>query len=96
MVQVVSRLELQSVGLSTNTFQRKEDISDIPLTGPLNELIVDEFTPEEFGVWHPSLNAFIPIDYLGTSMFNGKASAHADCVKGMNDIFHIKTCLNAH
>ncbi|EGG10647.1 uncharacterized protein MELLADRAFT_115499 [Melampsora larici-populina 98AG31] len=49
------------------------------------ETPIYEFTPEEFGVWHPSLNAFIPIDYLGTSMFNGNVPPHADCVNGFDN-----------
>ncbi|KAH9814792.1 lysophospholipase [Melampsora americana] len=49
------------------------------------ETPIYEFTPEEFGVWHPSLNAFIPIDYLGTSMFNGKVPPHGDCVNGFDN-----------
>lgn len=44
-----------------------------------------EFTPYEFGVWHPSLNGFIPIDYLGTSMFDGKPIPQSPCVKGFDN-----------
>ncbi|KAG0148689.1 hypothetical protein CROQUDRAFT_75104 [Cronartium quercuum f. sp. fusiforme G11] len=54
--------------------------SPITLETPLYE-----FTAEEFGVWHPSINAFIPIEYLGTSMYNGKVLPHADCVKGFDN-----------
>jgi len=44
-----------------------------------------EFTPYEFGVWHPSMNGFIPIDYLGTSMFEGKPIPGSPCVKGFDN-----------
>ncbi|KAH9810193.1 lysophospholipase catalytic domain-containing protein [Melampsora americana] len=44
-----------------------------------------EFTPEEFGLWHPSLNAFIPMDYLGTSMQSGVPSHDDYCVKGYDN-----------
>ncbi|EGF99285.1 uncharacterized protein MELLADRAFT_94783 [Melampsora larici-populina 98AG31] len=44
-----------------------------------------EFTPEEFGLWHPSLNAFIPLDYLGTSMQGGVPSHDDYCVKGYDN-----------
>ncbi|MBW0512429.1 hypothetical protein O181_052144 [Austropuccinia psidii MF-1] len=53
---------------------------DINLQTPIYE-----FTPIEFGVFHPSLNAFIPIDYLGTSMFNGKPIPQSACVKGFDN-----------
>ncbi|PLW42637.1 hypothetical protein PCANC_11751 [Puccinia coronata f. sp. avenae] len=44
-----------------------------------------EFTPYEFGVWHPSMNGFIPIDYLGTSMLDGKTVPQSPCVKGFDN-----------
>ncbi|OAV93584.1 hypothetical protein PTTG_12089 [Puccinia triticina 1-1 BBBD Race 1] len=44
-----------------------------------------EFTPYEFGAWHPSMNGFIPIDYLGTSMFDGKTIPQSPCVKGFDN-----------
>ncbi|KAG0148746.1 hypothetical protein CROQUDRAFT_669776 [Cronartium quercuum f. sp. fusiforme G11] len=55
---------------------------------------VYEFTPLEFGTWHPSLNAFIPIDYLGTSFFQGRRLAGEECVVGfdsMGNIFSVSS-----
>ncbi|POW00053.1 hypothetical protein PSTT_13371 [Puccinia striiformis] len=54
--------------------------SDIDLHTPSYE-----FTPYEFGVWHPSMNGFIPIDYLGTSMLDGKTIPQSPCVKGFDN-----------
>lgn len=43
-----------------------------------------EFTPEDFGIWHPLLNASIPMEYLGS-----KSAAPNDqaisCVKGFDN-----------
>ncbi|MBW0468242.1 hypothetical protein O181_007957 [Austropuccinia psidii MF-1] len=43
-----------------------------------------EFTPEEFGVWHPYLNASIPIEYLGSPspLFSSEPGA---CVRGFDN-----------
>ncbi|CAH7686264.1 lysophospholipase [Phakopsora pachyrhizi] len=54
--------------------------SEITLQTPIYE-----FTPYEFGEWHPSLNAFIPIEYLGTSMFGGKVIPHNACARGFDN-----------
>ncbi|KAG0143086.1 hypothetical protein CROQUDRAFT_679888 [Cronartium quercuum f. sp. fusiforme G11] len=59
---------------------RYRGVGDINIGCPLYE-----FTPEEFGLWHPSLNAFIPIDYLGTSMQGGAPSHDDYCVKGYDN-----------
>ncbi|MBW0487391.1 hypothetical protein O181_027106 [Austropuccinia psidii MF-1] len=43
-----------------------------------------EFTPEDFNIWHPSLNASIPIEYIGSEMSftTGKGLS---CVKGFDN-----------
>jgi hypothetical protein len=43
---------------------------------------VDEFSPEEFGVSHPTLKAFIPLDDLGSRMVGGKPAGEQSCAKG--------------
>ncbi|CAH7669558.1 lysophospholipase catalytic domain-domain-containing protein [Phakopsora pachyrhizi] len=45
-----------------------------------------EFTPEEFGTWHPSLNAFIPIEFLGTKINQGYISRGDRCVVGFESM----------
>ncbi|KAI7945485.1 hypothetical protein MJO29_011873, partial [Puccinia striiformis f. sp. tritici] len=47
---------------------------------------VYEFTPEEFGTWHPSLNAFIPIQFLGTKINQGQISRGDRCVVGFESM----------
>jgi lysophospholipase len=45
----------------------------------------DEFTPEDVNVWHPTLNATFPIDYLGSK--TGAATNKAtECVTGFDNI----------
>ncbi|KAH9452275.1 hypothetical protein MJO28_008850 [Puccinia striiformis f. sp. tritici] len=44
-----------------------------------------EFTPEEFGVWHPYLNVSIPIDYLGSPAQAYKSPSTSSCVKGFDN-----------
>jgi lysophospholipase len=44
----------------------------------------DEMTPEDFSVWHPGLNASIPMEYLGSQMSFGKGEA-ISCVKGFDN-----------
>ncbi|PLW19858.1 hypothetical protein PCANC_05920 [Puccinia coronata f. sp. avenae] len=43
-----------------------------------------EMTPEDFSVWHPGLNASIPMEYLGSQMSFGKGEA-ISCVKGFDN-----------
>lgn len=45
---------------------------------------VFEFTPYELGLWDPSLNSFIDINYLGTSLDNGKPNA-SQCVTNFDN-----------
>ncbi|EFP83202.2 Lysophospholipase 1 [Puccinia graminis f. sp. tritici] len=47
---------------------------------------VYEFTPEEFGTWHPSLNAFIPVQFLGTKINQGQISRGDRCVVGFESM----------
>ncbi|KNZ63807.1 hypothetical protein VP01_109g6 [Puccinia sorghi] len=44
-----------------------------------------EFTPEEFGVWHPFLNVSIPIDNLGSPPQAYKNPSKSNCVKGFEN-----------
>lgn len=44
-----------------------------------------EFTPEEFGVWHPYLNASIPIEFLGSAPNSHKQPGSATCVRGFDN-----------
>ncbi|KAF8294739.1 hypothetical protein DL93DRAFT_2173965 [Clavulina sp. PMI_390] len=44
-----------------------------------------EFTPYEFGTWDPSLQAFIPMEYLGTSAVNNKVNGTNGCVLGYDN-----------
>jgi hypothetical protein len=46
-------------------------------------LHLDEFNPEEFGVCHPTLKAFIPLEDLGSRMEAGKPAREDSCVQGM-------------
>lgn len=46
-------------------------------------LFLDEFTPEDFSVSHPSLNSSIPMKYLGTRPNSSTAS---ECVEGFDNI----------
>ncbi|WAQ90511.1 hypothetical protein PtA15_12A501 [Puccinia triticina] len=43
-----------------------------------------EMTPEDFSVWHPGLNASIPMEYLGSTMSFGEGRA-VSCVKGFDN-----------
>ncbi|KAF8314067.1 hypothetical protein DL93DRAFT_2080559 [Clavulina sp. PMI_390] len=53
-------------------------------TIPTNTSIF-EFTPFEFGSWNPSLQAFLPMEYLGTAAVNGVASGPNGCVVGYDN-----------
>ncbi|KAH9810221.1 lysophospholipase catalytic domain-containing protein [Melampsora americana] len=63
--------------LSTSRHEGKSTID-------LNTTIY-EFSPEEFGVNHPSLNAYIPIDYLGSHMNSGKPVSTESCALGFDN-----------
>jgi hypothetical protein len=43
----------------------------------------DEFSPEEFGVSHPTLKAFIPLEDLGSRMIAGKPAGEKSCARGI-------------
>ncbi|KAH9810304.1 lysophospholipase catalytic domain-containing protein [Melampsora americana] len=60
---------------------RAEGKGDMTLDNP-----VYEFTPEEFGTWHPSLNAFIPVEFLGTKINQGQLSRGDQCVVGFDSM----------
>lgn len=64
-----------------------------------------EFTPYEFGSWDSYLNAFVPMKYLGTSLFGGKSTILTQnpnisiCVSGFDNIGFItgtSSCLFSH
>ncbi|KAF8312071.1 hypothetical protein DL93DRAFT_2082430 [Clavulina sp. PMI_390] len=46
---------------------------------------VYEFTPYEFGSWNPSLQAFLPMEYLGTAAVKGKVNGSNGCVVGYDN-----------
>ncbi|EGG10708.1 uncharacterized protein MELLADRAFT_103198 [Melampsora larici-populina 98AG31] len=60
---------------------RAQGKGDMSLENP-----VYEFTPEEFGTWHPSLNAFIPIELLGTKINQGLPYRGDQCVVGFDSM----------
>ncbi|KAA1072621.1 Lysophospholipase 1 [Puccinia graminis f. sp. tritici] len=49
------------------------------------ETPIYEFTPEEFGVWHPYLNVSIPMEYLGSPPETYKSPSTSSCVKGFDN-----------
>ncbi|KAG0145240.1 hypothetical protein CROQUDRAFT_46067 [Cronartium quercuum f. sp. fusiforme G11] len=53
---------------------------NITLTSPMYE-----FTPSDFGIWHPNLNASIPMEYMGSrsAAVTGQA---VSCVKGFDNM----------
>ncbi|KAI9605684.1 hypothetical protein H4Q26_004049 [Puccinia striiformis f. sp. tritici PST-130] len=56
---------------------RVNGVSEINYDSPIYE-----FNPEEFGVCHPTLKAFIPIDDLGSRLVGGKPTGNDSCVRG--------------
>ncbi|MBW0481594.1 hypothetical protein O181_021309 [Austropuccinia psidii MF-1] len=44
-----------------------------------------EFNPEEFGISHPTLRAFIPMEYLGSRMTSGKPMEQFSCTRGFDN-----------
>ncbi|MBW0517648.1 hypothetical protein O181_057363 [Austropuccinia psidii MF-1] len=60
---------------------RENGRGDMTLDNP-----VYEFTTEEFGTWHPTLNAFIPIEFLGTKINQGQISRGDRCVVGFESM----------
>lgn len=64
-----------------------------------------EFTPFEFGSWDSYLNAFVPMKYLGSSLFGGRSTIRTQnpntsiCVSGFDNIGFItgtSSCLFSH
>lgn len=51
-----------------------------------------EFTPFEFGSWDSYLEAFVPVKYLGSSLFDGKSTVKVNntnnsiCISGFDNI----------
>ncbi|POV98291.1 hypothetical protein PSHT_14090 [Puccinia striiformis] len=62
------------------TTSRKKEGSELDLDSPIYE-----FTPEDMNVWHPTLNATFPIEYLGsqTGAVTDKAT---NCVTGFDNL----------
>ncbi|KAA1093594.1 hypothetical protein PGTUg99_002856 [Puccinia graminis f. sp. tritici] len=62
------------------TTSRKQEGAEIDGDSPIYE-----FTPEDVNVWHPTLNATFPIEYLGSK--TGAATNKAtECVTGFDNI----------
>ncbi|PLW31214.1 hypothetical protein PCASD_11063 [Puccinia coronata f. sp. avenae] len=59
---------------------RIDGVSEIEPDSPIYE-----FSPEEFGVSHPTLKAFIPLDDLGSRMVGGKPAGEQSCAKGFDN-----------
>ncbi|KAH9455052.1 hypothetical protein Pst134EA_022528 [Puccinia striiformis f. sp. tritici] len=59
---------------------RVNGVSEINYDSPIYE-----FNPEEFGVCHPTLKAFIPIDDLGSRLVGGKPTGNDSCVRGFDN-----------
>ncbi|CAH7670781.1 lysophospholipase catalytic domain-containing protein [Phakopsora pachyrhizi] len=59
---------------------RYKGVSNIDYDTPIYE-----FNPEEFGVTHPTLKAFIPMEYLGTHLVAGKPTGEHTCVNGFDN-----------
>lgn len=64
-----------------------------------------EFTPYEFGSWDDYLGAFVPLRYLGSSLYNGvpiqptKISNVSICVSGYDNVGYMtgaSSCLFSH
>ncbi|PLW33868.1 hypothetical protein PCANC_15029 [Puccinia coronata f. sp. avenae] len=62
------------------TTSRKQEGTDINLDSPIYE-----FTLEDINVWHPTLNATFPIEYLG-SQTGSVTSKAANCVTGFDNL----------
>lgn len=45
-----------------------------------------EFTPYEMGSWMQPVGEFTNIEYLGTSMMNGKPTNKSACVRGFDRV----------
>ncbi|POW17571.1 hypothetical protein PSTT_00288 [Puccinia striiformis] len=61
------------------SLSRRASGEQITLESPIYEM-----TPEDFSVWHPGLNASIPMEYLGSQMSFGEGRA-VSCVKGFDN-----------
>ncbi|KAA1091693.1 hypothetical protein PGTUg99_005510 [Puccinia graminis f. sp. tritici] len=61
------------------SLSRRASGEQITLQSPIYEM-----TPEDFSVWHPGLNASIPMEYLGSRMSFGEGRA-VSCVKGFDN-----------
>ena len=52
---------------------------------PLNSTIY-EFNPYEFGSYDPTLAHFIPLEYVGSNLFNGRPLRPEDCVNRFDNV----------
>ncbi|KAA1092492.1 hypothetical protein PGT21_004858 [Puccinia graminis f. sp. tritici] len=62
------------------TTSRKQEGADLDLDSPIYE-----FTPEDINVWHPTLNATFPIEYLG-SKAGAVTNKATECVTGFDNL----------
>ncbi|CDO95879.1 unnamed protein product [Kluyveromyces dobzhanskii CBS 2104] len=51
--------------------------------GPELHNVIFEFTPFEFGSWHINISKFLPTEYLGSTVSNGKLES---CVVGFDNL----------
>ncbi|PLW19872.1 hypothetical protein PCANC_05906 [Puccinia coronata f. sp. avenae] len=61
----------------------KSRINGVSQIGPDSPIY--EFSPEEFGVSHPTLKAFIPLEDLGSRMIAGKPAGENSCARGFDN-----------
>lgn len=60
-----------------------------------------EFTPYEFGLWDSYLNAFVPVKYLGSSLYDGistnltKYHNISYCVSGFDNVGYLTATLSS-
>jgi lysophospholipase len=44
-----------------------------------------EFNPWEFGTWDPTINGFVPMEYLGSRFIDGQLPENKSCVRGFDN-----------
>lgn len=58
-----------------------------------NSSTIIEMSPYEFGSWSPTINAFAPMKYIGTELFDGKIVTKKDgtlsCIEGFDNLSFI-------
>ncbi|KAK6371419.1 Lysophospholipase 1 [Exophiala oligosperma] len=61
-----------------------KDPNQLGLLVPTNRTPIYEMTPYEFGSWVEPADSFANMEYLGTTMMNGKPANSSVCVKGFD------------